>query len=283
MQLTWSWRLLPFIIPVFVSFHAHAQSAEPAVTGKGLVGCALLGGEAVLVTEAALKVRPGWAYYVGGGAGLVGGGVAGYFLEDSLSSKSAMYLLSAGMLLAIPTTVAALNATSYDTPLEYTQDAAPIDDGTADSTAVIAPPGLPTMPPANTTPAVDTPPASGNTTPLTGPTTSPSTSTPATTTPATSPAPADVPPASTTPPSTAPASSPAKSQGTQQLHRNRAVAHWRSAPILVPPALVDLSGRQLALGLPAVEIQGTYTRREMAMYGVKQQTEVRIPLFQMMF
>ena len=57
MQLTWSWRLLPFIIPMFVSFHAHAQSAEPAVTGKGLVGCALLGGEAVLVTEAALKVR----------------------------------------------------------------------------------------------------------------------------------------------------------------------------------------------------------------------------------
>jgi hypothetical protein len=53
--------------------------------------------------------------------------------------------------------------------------------------------------------------------------------------------------------------------------------------MIVPPSLVNLSGSQLALGLLAVEIQGTYTRREVAMYGVKQQTEVRIPLFQMMF
>jgi len=280
MQLTRSWQFLPFVVPLFVSFHAHAQSNEPTVSGKGLVGGALLGGEAVMLTEAALKVRPGWAYYVGGGAGLIGGGIAGHFLEDSLSSKSAMYLLSAGMLLAIPTTVAALNATSYDTPLEYTQDAAPMDDGSADSTAVIPPTALPMMPPANTAPAVDTPPASGNATSPTGPATSTSTSTPATT-PAATPAPTNVPAPSGTPP--VPESSPAKPQGARQLHGNKVVAHWRSAPMIVPPSLVDLSGTQLALGLPAVEIQGTYTRREVAMYGVKQQTEVRIPLFQMMF
>jgi hypothetical protein len=53
--------------------------------------------------------------------------------------------------------------------------------------------------------------------------------------------------------------------------------------MIIPPSIVDLSGSQLALSLPAVEIQGTYTRREVAMYGVKQQTEIRIPLFQMMF
>ena len=281
MRLTRSWRLLPFVVPLFVSFHAHAQSVEPTVSGKGLVGGALLGGEAVMLTEAALKVRPGWAYYVGGGAGLIGGGIAGHFLEDSLSSKSAMYLLSAGMLLAIPTMVAALNATSYDTPLEYTQDAAPMDDGSADSTAVIPPTTLPMMPPANTAPAVDTPPASDNTTSPTGPATSTSTSTPATT-PATSPAPTNAPAPSATPPATIP-ESPTKPQSARQLHGNKAVAHWRSAPMIVPPSLVDLSGSQLALGLPAVEVQGTYTRRELAMYGVKQQTEVRIPLFQMMF
>ena len=282
MRLTRSWRLLPFVVPLFVSFHAHAQSVEPTVGGKGLVGCALLGGEAVLLTEAALKVRPGWAYYLGGGAGLVGGGIAGHFLEDSLSSKSAMYLLSAGMLLAIPTAVAALNATSYDTPLEYTQDAAPMDDGSADATAVIPPTALPTMPPANTTPAVDTPPVSGNTESPSGPATSTSPSTPAPN-PATVPAPTNAPAPSATPPATVPESSPAKPQGARQLRGNKAVAHWRAAPMIIPPSIVDLSGSQLALGPPAVEIQGTYTRREMAMYGVKQQTEIRIPLFQMMF
>ena len=282
MRLIRSWQLLPFVVPLFVSFHAHAQSAEPAVSGKGLVGGALLGGEAVMLTEAALKVRPGWAYYLGGGAGLVGGAIAGHFLEDSLSPKSAMYLLSAGMLLAIPTAVAALNATSYDTPLEYTQDLAPIDDSSADATAAIPPTALPTMPPANTAPAVDTPPASGNTTSPTAPATSTSTSTPGTT-PATSPTPSNAPTPSAAPPAPVPESSPAKPQGARQLHGNNAVAHWRAAPMIVPPSLVDLSGSQLALGLPAVEIRSTYTRREVAMYGVKQQTEIRIPLFQMMF
>ncbi len=269
MQLTRSWRLLPYIAPLFVSTLAHAQSVEPSVKGKGLVGGALLGGEVVMLTEAALKVRPGWAYYVGGGVGLIGGGIAGHYLESSMSPKSAMYFLSAGMLLVIPTTVAALNAASYDTPLEYTQDSAPIDEGTDDTLT----PGasnsgseLPTMPAANATPAVAAPPA---------PTPAASPPPPTTTSPAT-------PPASGTAPAPAPAQ-PAQPQGARNLHRTKAVAHWRSAPLVVPPALLDLSGKQLALGVPAVEIRDTYTRREVAMYGVKQQTQVRVPLFQMAF
>jgi hypothetical protein len=44
-----------------------------------------------------------------------------------------------------------------------------------------------------------------------------------------------------------------------------------------------LSGKELALAVPAVEVRETYSRREVAMYGVKQQTEVRVPLFQMVF
>jgi hypothetical protein len=270
MQMTRSWRLLPFIAPLFVSTFAHAQSVEPSVTGKGLVGGALLGGEVVMLTEAALKVKPAWAYYVGGGAGLIGGGIAGHYLESSLSSKSAMYLLSVGMLLVIPTAVASLNATSYDTPLEYTQDAAPFDGGVDQTlnTGVSNPANeLPTMPAANATPAAAEPPSAA-------PAASPPP--PATTTPATPSAPA---------PSTAPAptKAPVQPQGARQLHRNRAIAHWRSAPVVVPPALLDLSGKQLALAVPAVEIRDTYTRREVAMYGVKQQTEVRVPLFQMAF
>jgi hypothetical protein len=65
--------------------------------------------------------------------------------------------------------------------------------------------------------------------------------------------------------------------------RSRTVAHWRAAPVFVPPALLDISGKTLALTVPAVEIRDTYTRREVAMYGVKQQTEVRVPLLQMVF
>jgi len=277
MQLTRSWRLLPFIIPMFASSVAHA--VEPSVTGKGTVGCALLGAEAVMLTEAALKVRPGWAYYLGGGAGLIGGGVAGYFLEDSLSSKSAMYLLSAGMLLAIPTTVAALNATSYDTPLEYTQDSAPLDEGVDEPVLTVAPTPLPSMPPANTVPGGQAPPTTGEGPPPAPTSAPPESPTPASPAPAGTPTPA-TPPATTPSPTTSP---PSKPEGARQTRRNRAVAHWRAAPATPPLALLDYSGKHLAIGIPAVEVHGTYSRREVAMYGVKQQTEVRVPLFQMIF
>ncbi|MGC4066886.1 MAG: hypothetical protein QM784_20065 [Polyangiaceae bacterium] len=99
------------------------QSVEPSSSGKGIVGGTLLGAEVVLLTEAAFDVSPDWLYYVGGGAGAIGGGIAGYYLEGSggLSAKGNMYLLAAGMLLAIPTTVAVLSATAYEQPAEYTQ------------------------------------------------------------------------------------------------------------------------------------------------------------------
>jgi hypothetical protein len=63
----------------------------------------------------------------------------------------------------------------------------------------------------------------------------------------------------------------------------RAVAHWRAAPAYTPPALLELSGKELGFSVPAIEIRDTYTRREVAMYGVKQQAEVRVPLVQMVF
>jgi hypothetical protein len=44
---------------------------EASSTGKGIVGGALLGAEAVMLTEAAIGVKPRWAYLVGGGAGAV--------------------------------------------------------------------------------------------------------------------------------------------------------------------------------------------------------------------
>ena len=66
-----------------VPLSVHAE--EVATTGKGIVGGALLGAELVLVTEAAFKVQPGWAYLVGGVGGAAAGGVGGYFIEQEAS------------------------------------------------------------------------------------------------------------------------------------------------------------------------------------------------------
>ena len=57
---------------------AAEDQAEASPTGKGITGGALLGGEAVMLTEAALKVKPWWAYALGGVAGGIAGGVGGY-------------------------------------------------------------------------------------------------------------------------------------------------------------------------------------------------------------
>ena len=276
MQLFRSLRLLPLAAPLLVSTIARAQSANPSVTGKGLVGGALLGGEVVMLTEAAIKVKPAWAYYVGGGVGMIGGGIAGHYLESSFSPKplSAMYFLAAGMLLVIPTTVAAMNAVSYDTPLEYTQDAPPMDQPSDDTVSTgVSNPGndMPTMP------AVNNPSAPPTSTPA------PAATPPAAVPPAATPPPTAAPPAAAPPATTNPTSSPAQPQGSRLQRSTRAVAHWRAEPVFVPPALLDISGKQPELTVPAVEIRDTYTRREVAMYGVKQQTEVRIPLVQMLF
>lgn len=113
-----------------------ARAAENTVdvpaTGKGIVGGALLGGEIVMLTEAAFKVKPWWAYAIGGVAGGVAGGVGGYFIEDGADAKISMYLLTGGMALAIPTTVAVLSATRYQPPAHYTEDRGPADEPVAE-------------------------------------------------------------------------------------------------------------------------------------------------------
>lgn len=117
---------------------ASAQSnGEPrdnsvSSTGKGITGLALLGAESVMLVEAAFAVRPAWAYLVGGGIGAIGGGVGGYFLEDSASPKVNMYLMATGIALIIPTTVAVLSRTSYDPQVDYTEDRGPADEPVAE-------------------------------------------------------------------------------------------------------------------------------------------------------
>lgn len=108
----------------------RTASADEIVTatGKGIAGGALLGAEVVVLAESALGVRSPWAHVAGAGAGAIGGGIGGYFLEQSVDDgRIPLSLLAGGFVLLIPTVVLSLNATSYaasDAPVE-TQPSAP--------------------------------------------------------------------------------------------------------------------------------------------------------------
>jgi hypothetical protein len=196
---------------------AHADNEEHASpTGKGVIGGALLGGEAVMLVEAAASVKPPWAYAVGGGLGAVAGGVGGFFAEDAGDSKLSLYLLAGGMTLIIPTTVAILSATSYE-PTNYTEDRPPSDEP-------IAEPPQPT--------------------PL-SPTTSPT------------------------------SRAPAKRAPVARAEHTK-----KPAP---SPALVGVGDGSLTLSVPAVVVKPVFTRTEVAMTGVKQQTEVQVPVLNVSF
>jgi hypothetical protein len=224
---------------------AHAE--EVSTTGKGIVGGTLLGAELVLATEAAFKVKPGWAYLVGGVGGGAAGGVAGYFIEQDANPKTTMLMLAGGMALIIPTTVAVLSATAYEPPANYTQDRAPTDEPVAEPPQ---PSGTPTQSP---TPATTTSPSG---TEVTAP-----------------PAPAAPPPAT------------APSAPTSSRSKRKSNAH-RTLPLdyhLSPPALIGVSTEALTLGVPAVEVRNVYSRNELALYGVNQATELRVPVLNVLF
>jgi predicted lipid-binding transport protein (Tim44 family) len=207
---------------------AYADELDASPTGKGIVGGALLGAEAVTLVEAALDVKPAWAYIVGGLAGGVGGGVGGFFVEQGSSPEAArisMLLLAGGMVLAVPTTVAILSTTAYEPPAEYVQDQAPADEPVAEPPQPVG--TEPTGPAAPTTPAAPPPPSS-----------------------------------------------------RLNLKRRAPAALYRP---VVPPAVLGLESGTLSLSVPAVEVREVYTRKERFEFGVKQETEVRVPVFQFSF
>jgi hypothetical protein len=212
--------------------HADAIGKDEASpTAKGVVGGALLGGETVMLLEAAFKVRPPWAYIVGGLAGGVAGGVGGYFAEqESDSARLPMFLLAGGLVLSIPTAVAVLSTTAYKPPADYVQDRPPADEPVAE-------------PPQ---------------------------------------------PSSPTPPVSAPPSGPTSKNGKHRTPRTRKASadHRLSAyqPVrTLPPSLVALDQGLLSLSVPAVEVRDVYTKRDVQQMGIKQQTEVRIPVFNFSF
>lgn len=97
---------------------ARAQvGTDVAPSGvRGTIGGGVVGAEATMLVLGALEVRPGWAYALGGGLGAVAGGAGGYFLDEAGNTPVSMTLLVAGLLLAVPTTIVVLNATSYRPP-----------------------------------------------------------------------------------------------------------------------------------------------------------------------
>jgi hypothetical protein len=129
---------------------------EASPTGKGIVGGALLGAELVMATEAAFKVRPTWAYVVGGLAGGAAGGVGGWFVEDQGDARAPMLMLAGGLAFAIPTVVAVLSATAYEPPSNYVQDQAPADEPLAEPPSPSGAPTPAAAPPADAAPAPTT-------------------------------------------------------------------------------------------------------------------------------
>ncbi|MFC1641780.1 hypothetical protein ACFL5O_03695 [Myxococcota bacterium] len=224
MRLFWVAPVAVFIAAFsFSAPHAAAQEAKEdkvSPTGKGIVGGTLLGGEVVMLVEAALSVKPTWAYIVGGLAGGIGGGVGGYYAEQEASSKASLYLLAGGMALVIPTTVAVLSASAYRPPADYTQDQGPSDEPLAEPPQPIPPasiqPDSPAVPGAPTQPAV--------------------------------------------------------------LRKGPVRERVAALRIQTPPALLDLRQGALTLGVPAVEVRETFTRKERAMYGVGRTTLVSVPV-----
>jgi hypothetical protein len=136
---------------------AHAE--EVSATGKGIAGGALLGAEAVVITESLIGVKPTWAYLVGGGLGAVGGGVGGYFVEQSSSDgRIPVYMLAGGLALIIPGVVLTLNATRYVPAESASEDRAPTNAPPPDPGKVGGSSVGTEAPPASTKPAA-TPPA----------------------------------------------------------------------------------------------------------------------------
>jgi len=251
-------RMLVSVAPLgaavlFTSAHASADIGKDVAsgTGKGTVGGGLLGAELVCGVEAIAGVESPWAYVGGAVGGGAAGAVGGYFIEQNASPRASMLLLAGGMTLVIPTIVGILARTAYHPPADYLTDKPPADEPVAN------PPQ-----PDTAAPAAAPPPAAAPAAP-----------------PPAAPDPADAAPAPAAP---APATTPPTSSVPNRTHL---ATHRRSLPplVLTPPALVALKPGALALNVPAVEVQQTYTRAELAMYGVTQHTEVHIPVLNVVF
>jgi hypothetical protein len=233
----------------------EARADESSPSGKGIAGGALLGGELVMSVEAAFGVDRPWAYAVGGIVGAAGGGVAGHFIEAGASDAHIpSYMLAGGVAFLIPSFILALNATAYQPPVDYDQDAGtpgaePVAEPPSPSTPPATPPGgSPSVPPATTPPAVTPPPSSklGPQAPGGG------------------------------------AVRVAQQPFVRRYHRRS----LSGASVQASGSMVHFDLQRegsLKLGLPAVELRPTFSIAERRQYGMEQHEEVRVPVFQALF
>jgi hypothetical protein len=81
-----------------------------------------------------------------------------------------------------------------------------------------------------------------------------------------------------TAPSDEPVADPPKPSARVPARKSRA-----THPVPIPPALIAIQPERLALSIPAPEVRYVYTRQEIAALGVRQATEIRIPLLDVRF
>jgi hypothetical protein len=159
-----AWGLAAATGALLLTGSAKAQADEVPATGKGITGGALLGGEVIMLGEAAFNVQSGWLYLLGGAVGAGAGAYGGYVVERDGSAQASLYMLAGGMALVIPTTVAILQATSYQPPEDYTEDRPlpgaplpepprPVEPGTAAPPAAPPPAAPAASPPTAPAPA----------------------------------------------------------------------------------------------------------------------------------
>ena len=220
-----------------------ARADEVSPDGKGIIGGALLGAEVITLPMALFQVKSGALYALGAGAGAVGGGVGGYFIERASFSNDGrvpVYMLAGGLALIIPTTVLILNATAYHPSENATEDHAPTNGpdanpGSTNGSVVV---GVP-------------PPSSG------------------------SPAPSQTPSSTTTvTPSTPPSSTPTPAPTP---------AGGATTPSVPLSLIDFSGGSVWSLALPMPEVRPMYSMAEQKQYGLPQGTELRLPLFHASF
>jgi hypothetical protein len=226
---------------------AYADDTVVSPHGKGIVGGALLGAEAVTIVESVAGVKSGWAYIIGAVLGAGAGGAGGYAIEqNSTDGKAPVYLLAGGLGLVIPALVLSLNATRY----------MPSEGAVEDHPPSVGPAANPGAPGASS-----------------------ATSTPASSPPSTTPPPAAAPPpTSSTPPQPGSGTTPTPSGSTPATATPPATG---AAP--PPLSLFDVHGGAMRVGVPVPEIRPLYSMSELRQYGLPQQTEVRMPLVKVSF
>lgn len=76
---------------------------------------------------------------------------------------------------------------------------------------------------------------------------------------------------------------PAEPAASSRRERKKRPARSELRFALTPPALLDIAPNRIALAIPAVEVRDLFTPAERFVFGVKQGTEVRVPVLAVTF